>query len=79
MPAQLFRVLSYALIPAGSVLCGGALAALRPPGPKLRSAVQHFAVINKAPKKPSLWGMRNSVPPSLSPSGIEPFLKDYRP
>lgn len=36
-------ILLYALIPAATILLGGALAALRPPGPKLRSAVQHLA------------------------------------
>ncbi len=43
MLAQLFKVLTYALIPATTIIGGGALAALRPPGPKVRSAVQHFA------------------------------------
>ncbi len=36
-------VMAYALIPAAAVVAGGVLAAIRPPGPKLRSAVQHFA------------------------------------
>lgn len=43
MTNNIFRVLTYALIPAGTIILGGALAALRPPGAKVRSAVQHFA------------------------------------
>jgi len=37
------NILLYALIPAATIILGGALAALRPPGPTVRSAVQHFA------------------------------------
>lgn len=36
-------ILLYALIPAATILLGGVLAVLRPPGAKVRSAVQHFA------------------------------------
>lgn len=43
MTSTIFSVLTYALIPAGTIIGGGALATLRPPGPKVRSAVQHFA------------------------------------
>lgn len=43
MTSTIFSVLTYALIPAGTLIGGGALATLRPPGPKVRSAVQHFA------------------------------------
>ncbi|MBL8166618.1 MAG: transporter [Acidobacteria bacterium] len=43
MTSTIYSVLAYALIPAGTVIAGGALAALRPPGPKVRSAVQHLA------------------------------------
>lgn len=43
MTSNIFSVLTYALIPAATIILGGALAALRPPGPKVRSAVQHFA------------------------------------
>ena len=43
MPTQLLRVIGYALIPAATIIGGGALATIRPPGPKVRSGVQHFA------------------------------------
>lgn len=43
MTAQIFKVLTYALIPTGTLLGSGAWAALRPPGLKVRSALQHFA------------------------------------
>jgi ZIP family zinc transporter len=33
----------YALIPAAALLLGGAAAGLRPPGPRTRSAILHFA------------------------------------
>lgn len=36
-------VLGYALIPVLMTACGAALAAMRPPGARLRSGVQHFA------------------------------------
>jgi len=42
MTSTIYSVLAYALIPAGTVIAGGALATLRPPGPKVRSAVQHL-------------------------------------
>lgn len=41
--STIFSVLAYALIPATTILLGGALAVLRPPGAKVRSAVQHLA------------------------------------
>ena len=39
----LVRVLLFALAPALLAVAGGTLAAFRPPGPKLRSFLQHFA------------------------------------
>lgn len=41
--STMVSVLTYALIPATTILLGGALALLRPPGAKVRSAVQHLA------------------------------------
>ncbi len=43
MTGTIYSVLAYALIPAATIILGGALAAIRSPGPKVRSAVQHFA------------------------------------
>ncbi len=43
MTSNILSILAYALIPAATIILGGALAALRPPGAKVRSAVQHFA------------------------------------
>jgi len=43
LTSNIFRVLAYALIPGATIMLGGALAVLRPPGAKVRSAVQHFA------------------------------------
>lgn len=43
MTNTIFNVLAYALIPAITIIAGGILAVLRPPGAKVRSAVQHFA------------------------------------
>lgn len=40
---MLINVLFYTLIPVAAILLGGVIAALRPPGARLRSAVQHFA------------------------------------
>jgi len=37
------NVLAYAAIPAGAILGGGILVALRPPGLKIRSGLQYFA------------------------------------
>lgn len=37
------NVLAYASVPAAAIVAGGALAAWRAPGPRLRSSVQHFA------------------------------------
>lgn len=42
-PPPLLVILAYALIPAGALLVGGVVAAYRPPGPQLRSALQHLA------------------------------------
>lgn len=36
-------ILLYALIPAATIVAGGVLATLRPPGPRVRSSIQHFA------------------------------------
>lgn len=43
MSAILTKVLGYAVMPAVAVLAGALVALVRQPGPKLRSAVQHFA------------------------------------
>jgi len=43
MQNPLVQVLTFVLIPAVATLVGGALAAWRTPGPRLRSAIQHFA------------------------------------
>lgn len=37
------EIVGYALIPAGATVAGAVLAAYRPPGPTVRSGVQHFA------------------------------------
>lgn len=36
-------VLIFALIPAATIIGGGAIAMIHTPGPKLRSGIQHFA------------------------------------
>lgn len=36
-------ILSFALFPAIAVMVGGVVALIRPPGPAMRSAIQHFA------------------------------------
>lgn len=36
-------VLGYALIPSAAIIVGGATALVRPPGPRVRSCIQHFA------------------------------------
>lgn len=43
MASSLLNVLTYTLIPVTAATVGGAIAAWRPPGPKARSFVQHFA------------------------------------
>lgn len=43
MTSTIFSVLAYALIPAATIMVGGALAVIRPPGATFRSAVQHLA------------------------------------
>lgn len=40
---MLTQVLTYVLFPVAAVLLGGAVAAFRPPGARLRSIFQHFA------------------------------------
>ena len=40
---MLTTVLLYALLPVAAVILGGVIAAFRPPGARMRSAVQHFA------------------------------------
>ena len=42
MVSSIVNVLSFALIPAAAIVAGGSVAAIRTPGPMLRSAVQHF-------------------------------------
>lgn len=39
----LFSVLTYALLPMTAAIAGGVISTFRAPGPKLRSAIQHFA------------------------------------
>lgn len=43
MPSLLLQVLAFALIPVAATLVGGIVATYRTPGPRLRSAIQHFA------------------------------------
>lgn len=43
MPSALTTLMGLALIPVAATAVGAATAALRPPGKKVRSAVQHFA------------------------------------
>ena len=43
MNGLLLKVLLFALIPAALASAGGAIAAFRPPGPRARSYLQHFA------------------------------------
>lgn len=43
MPTALGHVLTFALIPAGVALVGAIFAAFRPPSPRLRTVIQHFA------------------------------------
>ncbi len=38
----LSEILLYSLIPAGAMVAGAAIAVIRVPGPRLRSAIQHF-------------------------------------
>lgn len=39
----LLSVLTYALLPVAAAIVGAVMAAFRPPGPKIRSSIQHFA------------------------------------
>ncbi len=39
------RVLLFALVPVVATLAGGVIATYRTPGPRLRSALQHFALV----------------------------------
>ncbi len=41
--STLGHVLVFALIPAGVAVVGGVIAAIRPPSPRLRTMIQHFA------------------------------------
>ncbi len=43
MPGVLFQVLTFALLPVAATIAGGVIATYRPPGPRVRSAIQHFA------------------------------------
>lgn len=43
MASPLSGVLAFASIPAGAVIIGGIVAAIRPPSPAVRSGVQHIA------------------------------------
>lgn len=43
MPGNLISVILYVLFPVGAMLVGANVAAIRVPGPRLGSAIQHFA------------------------------------
>jgi ZIP family zinc transporter len=43
MTGTLSSVLTYALLPVGAAIVGAFVSTVRPPGPKVRSAIQHFA------------------------------------
>ena len=43
MPNLLLNVLTYALLPVAATVTGATVAAFKPPGPLLRSYIQHFA------------------------------------
>lgn len=43
MSSALLSVLTYTALPMGTMIIGGVVAAFRPPGPRLRSYIQHFA------------------------------------
>ena len=43
MPSTVLQVLLISAIPVGAAFIGAVAAALRPPGPMLRSGIQHFA------------------------------------
>jgi zinc transporter, ZIP family len=43
MPPSLLQVILISAIPVGAAFLGAATAALRPPGPIVRSSIQHFA------------------------------------
>jgi len=40
---MLFRVFAYTLIPVAAGVTGSIIAAMKPPGPRLKSTIQHFA------------------------------------
>lgn len=42
MTTPLGQVLIYALIPAAATIVGGSVATIRPPGPRVGSAIEHF-------------------------------------
>lgn len=42
-PISLAGVMMFAAVPAAAVIVGGVVAAVRTPGPKVQSAVQHVA------------------------------------
>ncbi len=43
MTSMMVSVTSYALLPMAAAIIGAVVSTFRPPGPKLRSAIQHFA------------------------------------
>ncbi|MFC6666990.1 hypothetical protein ACFP9V_17785 [Deinococcus radiopugnans] len=43
MNVSLAQILLLTLIPVAATVLGGVVASFRPPGPRLRSFVQHFA------------------------------------
>jgi ZIP family zinc transporter len=43
MPGSLVSVILYVLFPVGAMLLGASITAIRVPGPRLGSAIQHFA------------------------------------
>ena len=43
MPPSLGSILGYSAIPVATAICGGLVAAWKPPGVRLAAAVQHFA------------------------------------
>jgi ZIP family zinc transporter len=43
LPESLQLILLYVSVPVLAIILGGVIAAFRPPGPRLTSAIQHFA------------------------------------
>jgi zinc transporter, ZIP family len=43
LDSLLLRILAFTCLPVAAMILGGLLAVFRPPGPKLGSAIQHFA------------------------------------